>query len=230
MYTPRHFAMDDARARELLGHVQTAQLITAHETGPQATLLPVLWRPSGDAGWGSLVFHVTRVNPVWRDPGLGDALAILSGPDGYLDPTWFDSYAEAPGVPTWNYITLHARGPLVIHDDPDWSWEAAQELSLRHGYDAGQVDPASRERMLRAIVGVEMPIRAVEAKEKLSQNRSPEDIRSAVAGLRTAGQHDLADAMEATSLPHAEERYALMAEVRGRQLGTVMPVADPKQG
>ncbi len=77
MYTPRHFALDDDRVRALLASAETAQLVTAHEHGPVATLLPVVWRPDASGeGLGSLILHVTRVNPVWRDPYLGDALAI----------------------------------------------------------------------------------------------------------------------------------------------------------
>ncbi|NLE17819.1 MAG: FMN-binding negative transcriptional regulator, partial [Propioniciclava sp.] len=67
MYTPRHFAMTDEHVRSLLATAETAQLVTAHETGPVATLLPLTWRPdAAGEGLGSLVFHVTRVNPVWK--------------------------------------------------------------------------------------------------------------------------------------------------------------------
>ena len=222
MYTPRHFAMTDEHARALLSTADTAQLVTAHADGPQATLLPVLWRPA-DNGWGSLVFHVTRVNPVWKDTGLGAALAILSGPDAYIDPTWLASHPEAPGVPTWNYVTVHARGELVVHDEADWVRDASFALSRRFGYDAGQVDPEATERMLRAIVGLELVITSVEAKAKLSQNRAPEDIRGAIDGLQRSGEAALADEMATVSLPHAEERYALMSDVRGRHLGAARP-------
>ena len=49
MYTPRHFAMTDEHVRSLLGTAETAQLVTAHETGPVATLLPLTWRPDAAA-------------------------------------------------------------------------------------------------------------------------------------------------------------------------------------
>lgn len=229
MYTPRHFEATADQTRGLLASAETAQLVTAHREGPQATLLPVVWRPEADAdSWGSLIFHVTRVNPVWRDVGLGQALAILSGPDAYVDATWFASHASSPGVPTWNYVTVHARGVLVVHDDADWVRDAAFALSDRFGYDAGQVDPSSIDRMLRAIVGVELPISSIEAKAKLSQNRSPEDIRGAIDGLTAAGACDVAEEMSRVSLPHAEDRYRLMADVRGRRLGVARPAPSPE--
>lgn len=225
MYTPKHFSMTDEHVRSLLASAGTAQLVTAHETGPVATLLPVVWRPapSGE-GWGSLVVHVTRVNPVWKVPHLGEALAILSGPDGFIQPDWCASNAVSPGVPTWNYVTVHAYGPLVVHDDPAWAREAAFTLSDRFGYDSGRVDPEAIDRMLRAIVGVELAITRVEAKAKLNQNRTPEDIADVIDGLRDVGSDALAAEMEEVSLPHAEARHQLMADVRqGRRLGGVAP-------
>lgn len=214
MYTPRHFAMSDDRARELLASASTAQLVTAHEDGPAATLLPFMWRPDATgASWGSLIFHVTRVNPVSKRSFLGDALAIVSGPDGYVDADWHPSNAENPGVPTWNYITLHAYGPLVIHDDADWVRAAVGELSAAHGYDDGRVDVASHDRMLRAIVGIELLVRRIEAKEKLSQNRSPADVGGVIDGLRGVGGVALADAMADVSMPHAVARAQLIAEI-----------------
>ena len=217
MYTPRHFAMGDDDVRHLLATAQTAQLVTAHATGPVATLLPFTYRPDASGeGWGSLVFHVTRVNPVWREPYLGQALAIVSGPDGYIDPDWYPSNAQTPGVPTWNYVTVHAYGELVVRDDPQWLRDAVWELSDRFGYDARRVDPDAHDRLLRAIVGLELPIERVEAKAKLNQNRSPADVAGAIEGLRSIGQRLLADEMARVSVPHAEARYRLLADVRER--------------
>jgi len=228
MYTPRHFALDDDRMRALLASADTAQLVTAHEHGPVATLLPVVWRPDGPpAGLGSLILHVTRVNPVWREPYLGDALAILSGPDAYVHADWYASNADAPGVPTWNYVTVHAYGPLIIHDDPDWLREAVWELSDRFGYDSRRVADDATARMLRAIVGIELPIGRIEAKAKLNQNRTPDDVRGAIDGLRSAGHDAMADAMAEISVPHAEARQQVIADVRGRRLGEVRPASPP---
>lgn len=223
MYTPRHFAMTDDRVRALLASAEAAQLVTAHEAGPVATLLPLTHRPdAAGSGWGSLIFHVTRVNPVWKEPHLGQALAILSGPDGYIHPDWYASNAESPGVPTWNYVTVHVWGPLVVHDDAGWLRDAVLDLSDRFGYDSRQVADDAIDRMLRAIVGIEVPIERIEAKAKLNQNRSPEDITGAIAGLRGVGNHPLADVMDEISVPHAEARHQLLADVKSRRrLGEV---------
>lgn len=214
MYVQKHFELDEAGVTEMLGGAETAQLVTAHADGPQATLLPVLHRPG--PGHGSLLFHVTRTNDVWREPGLGEALAILSGPDGYIDPDWYATHPERPTVPTWNYVTVHAWGPLVVHDDEAWKHEVVELLSARHGHTSAL--PADAwQSLLRAIVGIEMPVTRVSAKAKLGQNRSPDDVRGAVEGLRRRGGDALADAMESRALPHAIARADLIADVRARR-------------
>jgi elongation factor P len=83
-------------------------------------------------------------------------------------------------------------------------WGRPRELSSRHGSDLDQVDPGAVAKMLRAIVGIEVPIARIEAKDKLSQNRSPDDVRGAIDGVRAAGHDALADAMDEVSVPHAE--------------------------
>jgi transcriptional regulator len=93
-------------------------------------------------------------------------------------------------VPTWNYVAVHFTGPLTIHRDPDWLRTIVTELTSRHEagrahpWAVGDAPPAYLEGQLRGIVGVELTVAAVEAKYKLSQNRSDEDRAGAVAGLR----------------------------------------------
>ena len=219
MYTPRHFAMTDEHVRSLLATAETAQLVTAHETGPVATLLPLTWRPdAAGEGLGSLVFHVTRVNPVWKEPHLGEALAILSGPDGYIDADWYASNAEAPGVPTWNYVTVQAKGTLVAHDDPDWTLQVVRRLCAAHDDDAlTTMTPDAIQRLLRAIVGVELRGVALTGKAKMSQNKPPEVIEQVIDGLRESGGDETAEWMAEVSLPRAEAKAAKLAAIRSGQ-------------
>lgn len=213
MYIPRHFAMTADQVAEVLASAETAQLVTAHPTGPVATLLPVLF--DRDAGpHGSLLFHLTRTNPQWRDAGLGEALAILSGPDAYVAPEWFASFDVAPGVPTWNYVAVHAYGRLVVHDEVAWTGDVVERLSARFGFDLAQVPRAGVEKLLRAVVGVELVITRVEAKAKLSQNKPLVDIAGIIAGLERAGDDAVAAAMEAIAVPHARAKEELVEGVR----------------
>ena len=218
MYTPGHFVMPEDRVAELLASAETAQLVTARPSGPVATLLPVLYDPT-TGPHGSLLFHLMRPNDQWRDPGLGEALAILSGPDAYVAPEWFASFGVAPGVPTWNYVTVHAYGRLVVHDDAAWVRDVVERLSARFGYDLAQVDAAAAARMLRAVVGVELVISRVEAKAKLSQNKAPGDVEGVIAGLLGVGEDELAGEMAEVSLPHARARADLVEGIRDARGG-----------
>ncbi len=195
-----------------MADAETAELVTAYPDGPVATLVPVLYRPG--EGYGSLTFHLTRNNPQVREPGIGESLAILSGGDSYVAPQWLASFADNPGVPTWNYVTVHAYGELVVRDEPEWTRRAVADLSRRHGFDVGVVKESVISAQLRAIVGMELRITRVEAKAKLSQNKTPQDVAGIIAGLRSADEVALADAMEEMSVPYAEARQELLADVR----------------
>jgi transcriptional regulator len=203
MYVPRHFAAGEAETRELLSHCETADLITATPQGLLATFLPVLYDPdAGDGEGGALLAHVARNNDQWREPVLGEALAILRGPDAYVSPAWYASKAEhGRVVPTWNYVTAHVYGRLVVHEDPEWLASMVHRLTERH--ESGRARPWSVDDapaafvagQLRAIVGLELVITRVEAKVKLSQNRSEADRAGVAEGLAAEGDTAMAAAV-----------------------------------
>jgi transcriptional regulator len=93
-------------------------------------------------------------------------------------------------VPTWNYVSVHFTGPLTIHRDAEWLRDVVTRLTARHeggrphAWQVTDAPPEFIDSQLKAIVGVELTIATVEAKEKLSQNRNPEDRAGALAGLR----------------------------------------------
>jgi len=201
MYVPAHFAAEDAEVRELLTHHGAADLVTAAAAGLTATLIPFVY-DSTVGKHGALLGHLARNNDQWRQQVIGDALVIVRGPDAYVSPSWYASKAEhGRVVPTWNYVTAHVYGQLVIHDDPDWVGVLVRRLTDRHEADSPRpwsVDDAPASFIagqLRAIVGVELVISRVDAKAKLSQNRSAADIYGVIAGLEARGDRTTADAV-----------------------------------
>ncbi len=209
MYVPAHFKPDDAAVRELLLKMGAADLVTATPRGLLATMLPLLYDPPGsrpEAGeHGALVGHVARNNEHWREPALGEALVIVRGPDAYVTPSWYATKREhGRVVPTWNYITAHIYGRLVVHDDPAWVEALVRRLTVYHEASRREpwsVDDAPPEYVagqLREIVGVEVAIERIEAKFKLGQNRSTADRAGVAAGLEAEGRRDLAAATRAT--------------------------------
>lgn len=197
-YVPRFNAMPDDEVRDFVATVGTAQLVTVAADGtPDATFLPVLWR--GDR----LVGHLARANPHWRAIGDGSpGLVVVQGPDAYVSPSFYASKREhGRVVPTWNYSAVHLRGPVRVVDDTAWLRELVGQLTDHH--ETGREEPWAVEdapesyvaKQLKAIVGVEMVVESVEAKEKLSQNRSDEDRAGVVAGLTGTPGEAVADAM-----------------------------------
>ena len=137
MYVPAHFAVDDTQVHELLAHHGAADLVTVTDQGLLATMLPFVFDP--DAGpHGALLGHVARNNDQWRVPAQGESLVIVrGGADAYISPGWYQSKAEhGRVVPTWNYITAHVYGTLIVHDDPGgWkTWFGGSHVSTRPGW------------------------------------------------------------------------------------------------
>jgi transcriptional regulator len=200
MYVPAHFAADDATVQALLHGSPAGDLVTVGADGPMASLIPFVHDPHAGEH-GSLLGHLARNNPQWRE-SADRALVILRGPDAYVSPGWYASKAEhGRVVPTWDYVTVHVHGRLVVHDDVGFVEDVVRRLTQKH--EAGRTSPWSvddaPERFvagqLRAVVGVEVQVTRIEAKAKLSQNRPEADVDGVVAGLLQDGRPDVADAV-----------------------------------
>jgi transcriptional regulator len=192
MYRPAAFdvAEPGALLADLLDSV-AATLVTQADGELESTILPLLYDP-GAGPLGTLTGHVARANPLVRERHHGEALVVVTGAEGYVTPSWYPAKAEhGKVVPTWDYVTVQAAGPLVIHDDPDWLRANVSGLTERHERDRPEpwavTDAPARyvASMLRAIVGVEIAVARLAGKAKLSQNRSGADVAGVVAGLRS---------------------------------------------
>ncbi len=209
MYCPAAFRQDDLPS--LHAQIQSSGLAIVTSTGAQglqASHLPLLLEP-GEGEFGTLYGHFARANGHWRDLAAGaEALVVFSGADAYVHPGWYPAKAEhGKVVPTWNYIAVHAWGQAEVFDEPERLLELVSRLSDRHEQGRAQpwaVSDAPREyidAMLRAIVGFALPIRRVEGKWKLSQNRSANDQTGVRVGLATSNNprdHELAARMNPT--------------------------------
>jgi transcriptional regulator len=204
MYLPRHFTVTDlAQITAFVAAAQSADLVTFDGNKPVSTLLPVIWdRPEsagadagnggGEASFGRLLGHIAIANDQWKTalPGA-QALAIVRGPQAYISPSWYESKARhGRVVPTWNYEAVHLTGTIAFHQDPEWLRAFVTRLTRlheggrEHPWAVSDAPPEYIDGQLRAIVGVELTITAIEAKQKLSQNRSELDREGVVAGLR----------------------------------------------
>lgn len=185
MYVPSHNRMDD-RAGQLafMRQYSFAALVTAAAGTPRATHLPFVAEEQGGAL--RLLGHVARANPQWRDfTAAGEALVMFQGPHAYISPSL---YQRHPSVPTWNYAAIHAYGVPRILDGRDDKLDLLRRLAQAN-------DPAWLAQMQRlpedylrlkldGIVAFDMVVSRVEARWKLSQDRSAEERRGIVASLR----------------------------------------------
>jgi transcriptional regulator len=187
-----------------------ANLVTMGSEGLDATPLPLMLDPS-DGPHGSLIGHIARANPQWRTADTAnEALAIFSGPDSYITPSYYETKRlTGKVVPTWNYVTVHARGRISFFQEPEALLDLVRRLTDRHEGErpapwAVSDAPADFiQSQLRAIVGLRLEITQLTGKWKMSQNRSPADRAGVVAGLRADGgpvaeavADAVADAME----------------------------------
>ncbi len=202
MYTPPHFAEhDDAVILPLVRDSGFGHLVCLSGDGLVSTPVPFVI----DDDLRSVRAHVARANPIWRSAPC-PVLLIVAVANAYISPGWYPSKAEhGKVVPTWNYEVVHLHGQLVVHDDPDWlraqlgalTDHNEAELPAPWAVDDAPADFVAKQA--KAIVGLELVVERVEAKRKLSQNRSDADHDGAVAGLRLQSPEGrpVADAMDA---------------------------------
>jgi transcriptional regulator len=202
MYLPKHFEPPGAAALvALMREHPLATLVVTTPEGTTADLIPFEFAPD-EGEHGMLRGHVARANPLWRKAGAA-VLAVFHGPQTYITPGWYASKREhGKVVPTWNYTMVQARGTLRATEDAAWLRELVGRLTTRH--EAGLTAPWAVsdapddyvQQMLRAIVGIEIPLTSLLGKWKVSQNRSEADRLGVVTGL-TGAAHENAAAMAA---------------------------------
>jgi transcriptional regulator len=177
MYVPAAFRVEDTSS--LYGAIEAysfATVVTVADDVPFATHVPLLLEQRADGP--ALLGHVARANPHWRRfDGSRQALAIFHGPHAYISPSW---YATQPAVPTWNYVAVHAYGAPCVRDDETWVSQLLDRLVAKYESAlpepwSGDLPGAFRQRMIRAVVGFEMPIERIEGKFKVGQNRPAAD-------------------------------------------------------
>ena len=145
---------------------------------------------------GQLRCHVSRGNPQWRDSDFSKpGVAMFMGPDAYVSPSWYPSKKEhGKAVPTWNYVTICARGTVEVYDDRDALLAHVTELTELHEaafpepWKVADAPADYLERQLKGIVGFRIKIEALEGKKKLSQNRDAADRDAVAEALQATGE------------------------------------------
>jgi transcriptional regulator len=180
MYVPKKFKESDPiRLNELISSYPFGSLITFDNGRPFASHIPFISDENG------LLCHLAKANPQCGHlRQRNEVLCVFQGPHSYVSPSWL----ESPGVPTWNYAVVHVYGvPSTI--EATSALASLVERFPRH-FEAGSPDPWKPnydERLLSAIIGIEIRITEIQGKFKLSQNRPLVDRRNVIARLESAG-------------------------------------------
>ncbi len=195
MYIPQHFEERDVAVLHAL--IRSHPLSTW--VTPAAGALVVNHIPflldSGQGEYGTLIGHVARANPIWKtfSPEIA-SVVVFQGPQGYITPSWYPTkHAHGKAVPTWNYAVVHAHGVPRAIEDGNWLLKHVTQLSDLHEseravpWSVSDAPPDYIDTMLKAIVGIEIPITAVVGKWKTSQNRPLPDKLGTIAGLHERG-------------------------------------------
>ncbi|MGA9039916.1 MAG: FMN-binding negative transcriptional regulator [Terriglobales bacterium] len=191
MYIPRHNEEKRVAVMQALMVAHPlATLVTLGANGLFASHIPMVFEADASE-FGVLRGHVSRANAQWRDlnPTV-DALAIFAGHQHYVTPNWYSENGEhAQQVPTWNYAVVHAYAPLKVIEDQHWLLRHVTSLTNIHEAPfpvPWKVSDASEEfiaSQLKGIVGLELCIRRLEGKWKVSQNRTAREQQGVIDGL-----------------------------------------------
>ena len=194
MYMPAQFHETRTPVlHELIRSHPFGVLVTLDATGLVANHLP-MEVDAADGPLGTLRGHIARANPLWKThrPEV-EAMAVFQGPQCYITPSYYATKAATGKVvPTWNYATVHAHGPLRVIEDAAWLRRLVEQLTDRYEgerpagevpWKVGDAPESFIDTMIKSIVGIELPIARLEGKWKVSQNRPAEDRAGVAAGL-----------------------------------------------
>lgn len=195
MYLPRHFTETRVEVlHDLIRRFPLGTLVATTPDGLEASHVPFEIDPQPEP-FGTLRCHLARANPLWQQIGADrEVLVVFQGEQAYVSPSWYPTkQQDSRVVPTWNYVAVHAYGVAKVTQDAAWLRRMVEGLTHRH--EQGRADPwhvsdapgEYIDKMLGAIVGVEIPLTRLLGKWKLSQNRTVADRQGVVAGLERDG-------------------------------------------
>ncbi len=193
MYTPRIFEVKDlSESLALIGQHALGTLVVSTDDGFEVNHLPFV----ADITNGNQVrlrAHIPRANSLSSMlVGGRKCVVTFKGADGYISPSWYATKKEhGKVVPTWNYSVVHAHGDIERVDDRDWVRQQLSALTAQH--ESERVEPWALndapddylDKLLGALVGLQVLVSRIEAKTKASQNQPKANQASILQALKT---------------------------------------------
>jgi len=205
MYTPSFNSFTDGqKIAAFMQRYSFATIVTTIDGLPVATHLPFLVKQENDKL--ILQAHFAKANPQWKQIEGTTSLVIFTEPHAYISP---NNYEKVENVPTWNYIAVHAYGKAHMLD----SVEQKAEL-LKHTINSFEsaylqqwegLPEQYRLKMMNGIVAFEIEVTDLQAKKKLSQNRSEKEIENIIHSLeKSADANEREIAAQMRNLPDGQ--------------------------
>ena len=204
MFQPRFFKQTNTQQMlAFIAQHPMASIVSMSSDGLIGNHIPMLVvqrQVEGEQEQYYLQGHVARANSLCKDiDSSTDVLAMFIGPDGYVSPNWYPSKKTDPRtVPTWNYVAVHVTGKISFYQDKEWLKKHLENLSRTHETKINQSWQLSDapddyiDKMLKAIVGIEININNIKGNTKMSQNHSAENRQGVIEGLTALGQQEVA--------------------------------------
>lgn len=203
MFQPSYFKQKNSQdMQSFIKDHPMASIVTLSSTGLIGNHIPMMVIKRNDKYF--LQGHVARVNSIHKDyDNTTMALAMFHGPNAYISPNWYPSKKKDPKtVPTWNYVAVHVSGEIQFYDDTKWLKQHLTLLSDTHekkineSWHISDAPDDYIEKMMKAIIGVEIEISEMAGNTKMSQNHPDENRAGVVKGLKTIGNEDVANWVE----------------------------------
>jgi transcriptional regulator len=179
MYIPKKFQQSDITAlKALVVEYPFATLISYSELGVEANHMPLMLKQV--EGKDVLQGHIAKANPLWKNIAeKSEVLIIFNGPNCYISANYYPTkMVTGKAVPTWNYVAVHVKGLISFVHDDTWNLNLLDSLTEHHEVQQPlpwSIADAPKEyidKMLPAIVGLEIDITSIVGKWKVSQNQS----------------------------------------------------------
>ena len=207
MYLPKHFLVEESAVlAQLISEYPLAVIVANLDGHFEINHLPLMLSEDKTKLYG----HVAKMNPLTKvaDSSNTSVTAIFNGPNAYVTPSWYPSKQESGKVvPTWNYAAVHAEGTIKLIDDAQWLRSHVSQMTNIHEptyQSTWKLDDAPEEyvqTMLKAIIGIEIEIKSLVGKFKLSQNRPAEDYDAVVEQLRKSPKEALQEMLQFMRAP-----------------------------
>lgn len=183
MYIPKRYQLENVpEALAFMKRFSFATIVTVKDNFPTATHLP--FTVTEDGGSIILTSHFAKANKQWQEIVANEVLVIFTDPHAYISPKHYENELN---VPTWNYISVHAYGRGVIIENTDTVFRFLEEMidSFDEGYKKqwNNLPLDYKSNMLKGIVLFQITVTDLQAKQKLSQNKTEVEQDRIIATL-----------------------------------------------